>query len=334
MSCNHELDNSGVDKMNQKKLYDYNLDEHMQLLVLIKSVTLRKAKNGKDFLAILFEDKSGQMEGMYWGVNEKQIKTFTSGKIVNLQAIRQVYQGKAQLKIIKLTPIEDNQTVKVTDFIMSAPVEPQAIEQEITEILFSITNPHWNRIVRYLLQKNHEAFYNFPAAKQNHHAFTGGLAYHTLSIVHLAQSVAKQYSQINEGLLLAGALLHDIGKTIELSGPIGTTYTLPGNLLGHIAIADAEIVLAAKELNIDYMHEDIVLLRHVVLAHHGLLEYGSPVQPEVLEAEVLHHLDELDARIQTITTVLTQTNPGEFSDRVYALDKRMVYKPKANNNMN
>lgn len=316
--------------MKIKKLYDYNLDEQMQLTVLIKEVTLRKAKNGKDFLAILFQDKSGQMEGMYWGVNEKQIQTFTSGKIVNLQAIRQVYQGKAQLKIIKIIPMADDQNDQIIDFMPDAPVTSQVMEQEITEILFSITNPHWNRIVRYLLQKNHAAFYTFPAAKQNHHAFAGGLAYHTLSIVHLAQSVAKQYPQINAGLLIAGALLHDIGKTIELSGPIGTTYTLAGNLLGHIAIVDTEIVLAAKELNIDYNLEDIVLLRHVVLAHHGLLEYGSPVQPQILEAEVLHQLDELDANIQTITTVLAQTKAGGFSDRLYALDHRMIYKPKDN----
>lgn len=316
--------------MKIKKLYDYNLDEQMQLTVLIKEVTLRKAKNGKDFLAILFQDKSGQMEGMYWGVNEKQIQTFTSGKIVNLQAIRQVYQGKAQLKIIKIIPMADDQNDQIIDFMPDAPVTSQVMEQEITEILFSITNPHWNRIVRYLLQKNHAAFYTFPAAKQNHHAFAGGLAYHTLSIVHLAQSVAKQYPQINAGLLIAGALLHDIGKTIELSGPIGTTYTLAGNLLGHISIVDTEIVLAAKELNIDYNLEDIVLLRHVVLAHHGLLEYGSPVQPQILEAEVLHQLDELDANIQTITTVLAQTKAGGFSDRLYALDRRMIYKPKDN----
>lgn len=309
-------------------LFDYNLEEHMQLLVLIKNAHVRTAKNGKEFLALTFEDKSGEMDGMYWGVTANEIETFANGKVVELQAIRQLYQGKPQLKILKLNLAPTQAKVTVTDFLASSPLKRQEMEEEITAILFSITNPHWNRIVRYLLQKNQEAFYSFPAAKKNHHAFTGGLAYHTLSIVHLAQNVSKQYPQINEALLIAGAFLHDIGKIIELSGPVGTTYTTAGNLLGHIVIADAEIVLAAKELNIDENSEDILLLRHVVLAHHGLLEYGSPVRPALLEAEVLHQLDEMDASIQMFSHTLKQTDPGKFSDRVYALDQRMIYHPQ------
>lgn len=312
----------------QKKLHDYLLDEHMDLFVLIKSAVVRTAKNGREFLAMTFEDKSGEMDGMYWGVTKEEIEQFKPKTIVQLQAIRQVYQDKPQLKITSISKPTKDVVLNPTDFVNVAPIKRSEMEKEISEVLFKITNPYWNRIVRQILEKNQETFYTFPAAKTNHHAFQGGLAYHTLSIVRLAQSIANQYEQVNEGLLIAGAILHDIGKTIELSGPVGTTYTIAGNLIGHISIADSEIVLAANELNFDLNMEDVLILRHVVLAHHGLLEYGSPVRPSILEADILHHLDDLDASIQMFSKEMERTNPGEFSNRVYALDKRMIYKPK------
>ncbi|MGO2969251.1 MAG: HD domain-containing protein, partial [Leuconostoc falkenbergense] len=165
-------------------------------------------------------------------------------------------------------------------------------------------------------------------AKSNHHAFAGGLAFHSLSIAKLAKGVAGQYPQLNQELLIAGALLHDLGKTIELSGPVATQYTLSGNLIGHITLIDEQIVLAARELKFDLQDEDLILLRHVVLSHHGILEYGSPVRPVVMEAEVLHQLDELDAGIQMMSGVMEKTAEGSFSDRVFGLDNRKFYKPE------
>lgn len=314
--------------MNEKLLHDFKLNEQMDIPVLLKEVVNRTAKTGKPYLAIIFEDKSGEMDGMYWGVTPAEVETFVPGTVVQLHATRQMYRDKPQLKIANIKLIAATAKLQPSDFIATAPIRRQRMEAEINQVLFSITNPEWNRIVRYLLQKHHDQFYSYPAAKKNHHAYTGGLAYHTLSIVRLAQAIVPLYPQINQGLLLAGALLHDIGKTIELSGPVSTSYTVAGNLLGHIAIADAEIVLAVKDLQLDENSESILALRHVVLAHHGLLEYGSPVRPALLEAEVLHQLDELDASIEMFTHTVEQIEPGKFSDRVYALDKRMIYHPK------
>ncbi|EPC85478.1 3'-5' exoribonuclease yhaM, partial [Lacticaseibacillus paracasei subsp. paracasei CNCM I-4649] len=164
----------------------------------------------------------------------------------------------------------------------------------------------------------------------NHHAFAGGLAFHTLSILRLAKSVVQQYSSLNKSLLYAGAILHDLGKTIELSGPISTDYTVEGNLIGHIVLIDEQIVLAAQQLKIDINAEDMLLLRHVVLAHHGLLEYGSPVRPELLEAQVLHDLDELDASINMMTPptnmLILVPSQNDFSvwTIVASIDLKMV----------
>lgn len=128
--------------------------------------------------------------------------------------------------------------------------------------------------------------------------------------------------------MYAGAILHDLGKTTELSGPVATEYTLAGNLLGHLSIMDAEIVEAADKLGIDAGSQDLILLRHMVLSHHGLLEYGSPERPKILEAEILHHLDELDATIMMIQGAVKNIEPGQFSDRVFGLDNRRFYKPE------
>ena len=152
------------------------------------------------------------------------------------------------------------------------------------------------------------------------------MAFHTLSILRLAKNVCDQYPGINRELLYAGALLHDMGKVIELSGPVATQYTTTGNLLGHISIVDGEIVACCQEVGLLPTNPQVVLLRHVILAHHGLREYGSPVEPELMEAEVLHRLDELDAAITEINGALEQTTPGEFSPRQFALGRRQFYR--------
>ena len=310
-----------------EKLYDFKPDERMDINVLIKSADVRVAKNGNPYLALVLTDTSGEMPGMLWEANPNQVKLFVAGTIVHMQAVRQIYQNKPQLKIINLALVDAKLNLTPNDFVQNAPMQKQAMVEEVSQLLFQITNPTWARIVRYLLQKHEATFYEFPAAKTNHHAFNGGLAFHTLSIVHLAQSVSKQYTQVNESLLIAGALLHDLGKTIELSGAMATTYTTAGNLIGHITLVDEEIVLAAQALKLDIYSEDLLVLRHVVLAHHGLLEYGSPVRPAILEGQILHQLDELDASIQMFDNALAHTEPGKFSERIYGLSGRMVYRP-------
>ena len=126
----------------------------------------------------------------------------------------------------------------------------------------------------------------FPAAKTNHHAFESGLAYHTATMVRLADSIGDVYPKLNKSLLFAGIMLHDLAKVIELTGPENTEYTVRGNLIGHIALIDEEITKVLMELNIDDTREDVVVLRHVILSHHGQLEYGSPVRPRIMEAEL------------------------------------------------
>ena len=143
-----------------------------------------------------------------------------------------------------------------------------------------------------------------------------------------AEGIANTYPQINRSLLYAGCILHDMGKVIELSGPVATKYTTEGNLIGHLVLIDEQIMLAAHELKIDEHSEDLMLLRHLVLSHHGLPEYGAAHRPVVLEAEVLHKIDDLDATVYAITNALQQTKPGEFTETIKSQDNRRFYRPK------
>ena len=182
-------------------------------------------------------------------------------------------------------------------------------------------------MVSALLEENRLNFLVYPAAVKNHHNYVGGLAYHTLSMARLAESVLAMYPYLNRDLLLAGILLHDLGKTIELSEPVLPEYTAAGNLLGHISLMSNLIDREAVRQKVENT-EEVMLLKHLILSHHGKMEYGSPVVPMVPEAEVLTILDNLDARLVMMKDSIDQTLPGMFGPRVFALDNRMIYRRK------
>ena len=166
----------------------------------------------------------------------------------------------------------------------------------------------------------------YPAASRNHHEFVSGLAYHTLSMLRIAKSLITIYPQLNADLIYAGIILHDLGKTVELSGPVVPKYTLEGKLLGHISIAQAMVLEASKTLNIE--GEEVILLQHMILSHHGKNEYGSPVLPQIREAEIVYLIDNIDARINMFDKALENVELGDYSKRIYALENRTIYKPK------
>lgn len=311
-----------------KKLRDLTVDEEFQAFLLIKNADVRLAKNGKKFIAFTFQDTTGTIDGKFWDVSEEEINKFEAGKVVALQGKRELYNGNPQVKIIHMRLARSDEPSEPTQYMERAPLKKEEMEEEINQTLFEIINPHWNRIVRFLLNKYQKEFFDFPAAKRNHHAFAGGLAYHTVSMLRLAKAIVKEYPELNPSLLYAGVILHDLGKVIELSGPMSTEYTLVGNLVGHLVLVDEEITKACMALKFDENEEDIVVLRHMVLAHHGLLEYGSPVRPRIMEAEILHQIDNLDASMQMMLTSLRQTQPGNYSDRIFGMDNRSFYLPK------
>jgi 3'-5' exoribonuclease len=227
------------------------------------------------------------------------------------------------LKTLRLAAAEDG--VKVSDFVKSAPLSIEEMGEEITKYIFEMKNPSIQRITRQLIKNHQEAYFSYPAAMKNHHEFVSGLAYHVVSMLELAKSVARLYPTLNTDLLYAGVILHDLGKVAELSGTVAASYTFEGKLLGHIPIMINEVGQTARDLGIE--GEEVTLLQHMVLSHHGKAEWGSPKPPLIREAEVLHMIDNLDARMNMMDRALEHTQPGAFTERIQPLDFRTFYKP-------
>lgn len=310
-----------------KRLLDYNDGEELDIVVMIKNSQLRHTKNGKLYLALQFSDGSGEIRGNYWDADEHDADLFGDGTIVELNGKREQYQGRPQIKIYSLRLVGPEEGYRVDQFVKSAPEAISKMQDEINSYVFAIINPTWNRIVRYLLKKWGKRFFAYPAGKSNHHAVRGGLAFHTLSMLKDAKGLADNYPQVNRSLLYAGCLLHDMGKVLELTGPAATQYTSEGNLVGHLVLIDEQIMLAAQDLKLDLESEDLLLLRHMVLAHHGKFEYGSPRLPQLLEAELLHRIDDLDASVYAITNALQHTRPGNFTEPILSQDGKRYYRP-------
>jgi 3'-5' exoribonuclease len=308
-----------------KGIVHYEVGQQVDVYLFIKSSTKGIASNGKPFLTLVFQDKSGEIEAKLWDATPDDETNYAAQQIVRLAGEINSYRGRNQLKIRNIRPITDLDGVTISDFLEVAPVPQDEMASKITKYIFEMNNSNIQRITRHLLKKHQAAFYEYPAATKNHHEFVSGLAYHVVSMLDLAKAIAHLYPSLDTDLLYAGIILHDLGKVTELSGPISTTYTVEGNLLGHISIMVNEIGQAAKELGIE--GEEVTVLQHIILSHHGKAEWGSPKPPMIKEAEILHYIDNLDAKMNMLDRALERVKPGEFSDRVFALDNRSFYKP-------
>ncbi|MBP1968974.1 3'-5' exoribonuclease [Virgibacillus natechei] len=293
--------------------------------MLIKESTKGVASNGKPFLTLILGDATGEIEAKLWDASKEDESLFIAEKIVKLAGEINQFRGKSQLKIMSVRPAQATDGVRVSDFVEKAPVEKEVLSDKLTEVIFEMDNPVLQRIVRAFIKKYQEALLTYPAASRNHHEYVSGLAHHIVSMLGIAKELHKLYPEVNKDLLYAGIILHDLGKLKELSGVVTTSYTTEGKLLGHIPMMVEEIGLMAKELQIE--SEEVLILQHLVLSHHGKAEWGSPKPPLVREAEILHLIDLIDAKMNMLNRALDKVKPGEYTERLFAMDNRSFYKP-------
>ncbi|MFD2216233.1 3'-5' exoribonuclease YhaM [Metabacillus endolithicus] len=308
-----------------KGILHYDVGEQVEVHLLIKTSTKGIASNGKAFLTLILQDTSGEIEAKLWDASQDDEVLYSPQSIVKVLGDIHHYRGRNQLKIRKIRPKHDEEHIEISDLLETAPIAKEVMNEKITQYIFEMKNSNIQRITRYLLKKHGAAFIEYPAATKNHHEFVSGLAYHVVSMLDLAKSIAALYPSLDTDLLYAGVILHDLGKVTELSGPVSTTYTVEGNLIGHISIMVNEIAKAAEHLQIE--GEEVVVLQHLVLSHHGKAEWGSPKPPMIKEAEILHYIDNLDAKMNMMDRALERVKPGEYTERVFALDNRSFYKP-------
>ena len=281
--------------------------------------------NGLAYMNITLQDKTGTIEAKKWDLSEEDSNIISVGNVIYLDGDVLNYRDNLQVKIRSVNQVNEGE-FDITRFTMSSPIPLEELEKRLDVYVNSLKDSDVALITRTLVNKYYKSYVTYPAAVRNHHEFASGLLHHTVQMADLGEAIAKLYPSVDRDMLIAGIILHDLGKTLELSGPIIPKYTLDGKLLGHISITHAEIQKTVEQLKID--SEVSTLLSHMVLSHHGKFEYGSPILPLTREAYLLSVIDDLDAKMMILDKAYDQTPEGEFSSRIYAMDDRSFYKPK------
>ncbi len=303
---------------------------------LVKRAEVKIASvSKKQYLDVMLVDKTGEVNAKIWNVEQDAIDIFVSGKLVKIKANVKLWNEKPQLTIhnYRMVVAADNQDIN--KYVPSAPGDVNEYYDYIISRIDMMKNRNMSMLVRALVLDKLEEFKIYPAAKSNHHAVRSGLIYHEYRMLKLAEAMKTVYDDIDIDLLNAGIILHDLYKIEEMDiSELGlvTEYTAQGNLLGHITMGVVAIERKAFELGIE--DECVLLLKHMVLSHHYYPEYGSPKFPMFLEAELLHHIDMIDARVYDFADIYKGLEGGNMSEPIFSLDRRRVYKPKMHHDEN
>lgn len=311
--------------MNQKTVNSWAEAEKINQPLLVTQATRGVTTAGSPYMSLVVQDKTGSMEGKLWDVKEEQAALAVPGTIVTIVGEVLKYRNSLQLRIHNVLPVTGE--FDAAAFVNVSKYSKEYLKGKIDAAIASIRDEIYREISRLCIGRYEKEFYEYPAASKNHHDFLGGLATHVVAMIDLADEICLRYDVLNRDLLIAGILTHDLGKVIELSGPVLTEYTMQGKLLGHISMMQSIVYeLALSQGWQD--SEQITLLRHVILAHHGQYEFGSPVLPMVAEAEVLHLIDNLDARLNMFEKMNETVEAGQFSPRIFSLENRSFYRSK------
>ena len=270
--------------------------------------------------------KTVEIGAKLWDFREEIHGWIAPNMLVKVRGVVTEFNGADQFRTERIRPVSDADGVRIEDFVPSAPYTGETMFDAIRQIAERFENEQLRALVTAILDAHKEQILYWPAAFKLHHAVRGGLLYHTLSLLRLAQNVCAIYPFVDRELLLAGTILHDIAKVEEFdvaSTGIASGYTARGTLIGHLVSGAMLIEQTAKEIGTD--EELVMLLEHMLLSHHGEPEFGAAVRPMTLEAEILSELDMLDARVYELQSALQGVEPGGFSARQWALDNRKFY---------
>lgn len=276
----------------------------VEKLFLVKEKTVATGKNGKPFMGAILADASGTIDARLWDRVEELSREFEIGDIVKVKGSVQLFQNRKQLIIHKIEKVPSD-TVNFEDFLPKADRNPEDMYVELLQLVKAMRNEQLRQLILDTLEDPEikPLVLKAPAAKSIHHAWRGGLLEHILSISKLMDFIGGHYPFLNKDLLIFGAIYHDIGKIWELAYDNGTTYTDRGRLLGHMQIA-CELIDKKASRILGFNEELKDVCKHIILSHHGKLEYGSPKRPKFLEAMVVAMIDDFDSKVSTIKTLM------------------------------
>ena len=273
---------------------------------LVQAKDVRFKKTGEGYLSLSLSDKTGEVEAKIWENVEEFAPLFERDDFIKVKGAVQVFRKKPQLTVHKLRRLEETE-VDLGDFFPQSARDPEEMWQELEAVVAAVQNPHLGALLSKIIGDPEIAarLRQAPAAKSLHHAYIGGLLEHILSLCRVAKLVLQNYPGLDEDLVIAGVLLHDLGKIYELSYARSFGYTSDGQLLGHMIL---EIEILHKKLADmpDFPRPLQTLLEHLIISHHGQYEFGSPKLPMFPEALLLHYIDDLDSKLQGMQTLIAK----------------------------
>ena len=307
------------------KIKDYSFGSDVNdLIVRLSDVHIRKTTSGADYASMLAYDGTDTIEAKIWSFSDEIKNKLSNGEVYKVVGKFKDYQGKMQLNITDIELAGDD--IDKSIFYEKAKINLEELKQSILDTIDLIDNKVLKEVTSNIISRYYTPFFSHPAAVSMHHNYISGLAYHTYSMLNLANAYIRQYSFLNSDLIYAGIILHDIGKVIELSGAKGTEYTFEGKMIGHISIGSNIVYATARDLGYEHT-EEVTLLNHIILSHHGEMEFGSPKEPLIPEALVIHLVDLSDSKLAALEKEFGKTKKGEFTQAMNQFDRKSFYYP-------
>lgn len=305
----------------QPQLADMIKSQMFDGFLLTRAATQRTSSNGSKYLDMTLCDISGEVNAKLW---DGFTPAPNVGDVLRVRGMMTEYNGKPQLRVDKMRVAADSDDYDMSVLAPCAPLPASEMLDFILNRVDAFRDPELKQLVLTRLEECGDKLNYYPAASKLHHAERSGLLHHTSSMLHMASAVCENYPMLDADLLAAGVILHDLCKIDEMdSDEIGivSDYTVEGMLIGHLVEGVSEIARVGRELGT--RKELLMLLEHMILSHHDLPEYGSPKPPMFPEAEALHILDLLDARMFEMNRALQTVQPGCFTDRIWSLERKL-----------
>lgn len=308
------------------KVSDLKAGETVNGIYILKNCELKISSNKKTYLDMVLSDSTGEVAAKWWDAGEADYASLSCNRLYYVNARVDLWKEALQLSLNKIRLADEEDQKCIGDFVPSAPLAPEQMLEEIYLFAAKIKNTEIRSVVMHILDEKEEKLSYYPAAKSLHHAIRSGLLYHVVRMLRTAEALCGVYQGVNPDLLFAGVILHDMAKIGELSSnELGIAeYSKQGQFLGHIVMGVEELDRAGRAEGVS--EEVLLLLKHLIVSHHYEPEYGSPKKPMFLEAELLHHIDLIDARVYDYQNATKNLSPGQFSEPIWSLDRRTVYK--------
>lgn len=308
-------------------IQDFVLNETVTEFLVVRKKEVKEYSE-KQFLSLEFGDASGRIAGVWWEPERFAIDDLEEGMVVKVMGDVQTYRGKNQLRVARMRLAKEDE-YNLADLLPHSKYSLDDLRKRVLELSERIENGHIKKLTESFWQNEpfFEAYLKAAAGKLWHHAYIGGLAEHSVNVTEICLSVAKRYDFLDRDLLIFGGLFHDLGKLSQYKITSFIDYTDEGRLIGHISWADHEIAKRAEAIE-TFPPKLLMKLRHLILAHHGQIEFASPILPQIPEAFILYYADEIDSKMGAIERIRNKCDGAGWSEYVNLLNRHLYFGEK------